>query len=89
MIIQFQPTAMCRVTNHQTRLPRATPSLAFNAHHFVQDQESQLPPSPPSYSPLPPENILRKITLSKIAPTAFNEFHITVNFDCYSKATSK
>ena len=23
-IIQFQPPAMCRVTNHQTRLPRAT-----------------------------------------------------------------
>ena len=31
MIIQFQPPAMCRVTNHQTRLPRATSSLALNA----------------------------------------------------------
>ena len=29
MIIEFQ--AMCRVTNHQTRLPRATSSLALNA----------------------------------------------------------
>jgi len=31
MLIQFQPPAMCRVTNHQTRLPRATSSLALNA----------------------------------------------------------
>ena len=31
MIIQFQPPAMCRVANHQTRLPRATSSLALNA----------------------------------------------------------
>jgi len=31
VIMQFQPTAMCRVTNHQTRLPRATSSLALNA----------------------------------------------------------
>ena len=31
MIIQFQPPPMCRVTNHQTRLPRATSSLALNA----------------------------------------------------------
>ena len=31
MIIQFQPPAMCRVTNQQTRLPRATSSLALNA----------------------------------------------------------
>jgi len=31
MIIQFQPPAMCRATNHQTRLPRATSSLALNA----------------------------------------------------------
>ena len=30
MIILFQPPAMCRVTNHQTRLPRATSSLALN-----------------------------------------------------------
>ena len=28
---QFQPPAMCRVTNHHTRLPRATSSLALNA----------------------------------------------------------
>jgi len=28
---QFQPPAMCRVTNQQTRLPRATSSLALNA----------------------------------------------------------
>ena len=31
MLIQFQPPAMCRVSNHQTRLPRATSSLAWNA----------------------------------------------------------
>ena len=31
MITQFQPPAMCRVTNHHTRLPRATSSLALNA----------------------------------------------------------
>jgi len=31
MPIQFQPPAMCRVTNQQTRLPRATSSLALNA----------------------------------------------------------
>ena len=31
MIIQFQPPAICRVTNHQTRLLRATSSLALNA----------------------------------------------------------
>ena len=31
MIIQSQPPAMCRVANHQTRLPRATSSLALNA----------------------------------------------------------
>ena len=27
----FHPSALCRVTNHQTRLPRATSSLALNA----------------------------------------------------------
>jgi len=27
----FSPPAMCRVANHQTRLPRATSSLALNA----------------------------------------------------------
>jgi len=31
MIIEFQPPAMCRVANQQTRLPRATSSLAFSA----------------------------------------------------------
>ena len=31
MINQFQPPAMYRVTNQQTRLPRATSSLALNA----------------------------------------------------------
>ena len=31
MLIQFQPPAMCRVANQQTRLPRATSSLALNA----------------------------------------------------------
>jgi len=31
MIIEFQPPAMCRVANHQTRLPRATSSLALHA----------------------------------------------------------
>ena len=30
-LIQFQPPAMCRVANQQTRLPRATSSLALNA----------------------------------------------------------
>jgi len=30
-MIEFQPPAMCRVANHQTRLPRATSSLALNA----------------------------------------------------------
>ena len=30
-IIEFQPPAMCRVANHQPRLPRATSSLALNA----------------------------------------------------------
>jgi len=32
MIIEFQPPAMCRVAIHQTRLPRATSSLALNAY---------------------------------------------------------
>ena len=31
MLIQFQPPVMCRVANQQTRLPRATSSLALNA----------------------------------------------------------
>jgi len=31
MIIWFQPPVMCRVANQQTRLPRATSSLALNA----------------------------------------------------------
>ena len=31
MIINFKPPAMCRVTNHYTRMPRATSSLALNA----------------------------------------------------------
>ena len=31
VIIRFQPPAMCRVTDHQTRLPRATSSLALSA----------------------------------------------------------
>ena len=31
VLIQFQPHAMCRVANQQTRLPRATSSLALNA----------------------------------------------------------
>jgi len=30
VIILFQPPAMCRVANEQTRLPRATSSLALN-----------------------------------------------------------
>ena len=34
MIIEFQPPAMCRVSNHQTRLPRATSSLALNASRY-------------------------------------------------------
>jgi len=31
MLIEFQPPAMCRVTNQQTSLPSATSSLALNA----------------------------------------------------------
>ena len=31
MIIEFQPPSVGKVTNHQTRLPRATSSLALNA----------------------------------------------------------
>jgi len=31
MFIQFQPPAICRVANQQTRLPRAKSSLALNA----------------------------------------------------------
>jgi len=31
LIVEFQPPAMCRVTDHQTGLPRATSSLALNA----------------------------------------------------------
>ena len=31
VLILFQPPAMCRVANHQPRLPRATSSLALNA----------------------------------------------------------
>ena len=31
MLIQFQPPAMCKFTNQQPRLPRATSSLALNA----------------------------------------------------------
>ena len=31
MVIEFQSPTMCRVANHQTRLPRATSSLALNA----------------------------------------------------------
>ena len=31
MLIRFQPPAMCRVANQQTRLARATSSLALNA----------------------------------------------------------
>ena len=30
MLISFQPPAMCRVANQQTRLPRATSSPALN-----------------------------------------------------------
>jgi len=31
VIISFQPPAMCRVAHQETRLPRATSSLALNA----------------------------------------------------------
>jgi len=31
MLMQFQPPAVCRVANQQTRLPRVTSSLALNA----------------------------------------------------------
>ena len=31
MLIQFQPPAVCGVANQQTRLPRATSSLALDA----------------------------------------------------------
>jgi len=40
MIIWFQPPAMCRVTNHQTRLPRATSSLALNASRHGESTAS-------------------------------------------------
>jgi len=33
MIMEFQPPAMCRVANHQTRLPRATSSLDVSHLH--------------------------------------------------------
>ena len=35
MIIQFQPPAICRVANHQTRLPRATSSLGLKHNLLV------------------------------------------------------
>ena len=41
-IIQFQPPAMCRVANQQTRLPRATSSLALNASRDEAFSISQL-----------------------------------------------
>ena len=31
MLTQFQPPAVCRVANQQTRLPRATSCLVLNA----------------------------------------------------------
>ena len=34
MIIESQHPATCRVANHQTRLPRATSSLALNASRY-------------------------------------------------------
>ena len=37
MIIEFQPPfAMCRVANHQPRLPRATSSLALNKDNSMK-----------------------------------------------------
>ena len=41
-IIRFQPPAMCRVANQQTRLPRATSSLALNASRDEAFSISQL-----------------------------------------------
>ena len=51
MLIQFQPPAMCSVSNQQTRLPRATSSLALNASRdgastaYVGSLFSASPPS--------------------------------------------
>ena len=44
MLISFQPPAMCRVANQQTRLPRATSSLALNAcRDGVKGSEHSMP----------------------------------------------
>ena len=39
---QFQPLAMCRGTNHQPRLPRATSSLALNASKSLKPAPEDL-----------------------------------------------
>jgi len=57
MLMQFQPPAMCRVTNQQTRLPRATSSLALNASTDVASTASLgnlFSASPLSGEKLPP-----------------------------------
>ena len=44
MIILFQPPAMCRVSNQQTRLPRATSSLALKMANRIPGQPRSLHP---------------------------------------------
>ena len=41
IIMQFQPPAMCRVANHQTRLPRATSSLWHQLQAGVRRNRAQ------------------------------------------------
>ena len=61
---QFQPPAMCRVTNQQPRLPRATSSLALSASrdgasiaslgNLFQCHHSLVEKLPPDIQPKPP-----------------------------------
>jgi len=61
MIIGFQPPAMCRVANQQTRLPRATSSLALNASRDGASTASLGNLDP--YGSLPSQIILRLINI--------------------------
>jgi len=65
---QFQPPAMCRVTNQQTRLPRATSSLALNASRGWSTHSLLGQPVPVHHHPLSeeiPPNIQPKPLLSR------------------------
>jgi len=63
VLIEFQPPATCRVTNHQPRLLRATSSLALNAcrdgastnikQHFLSISDFYPERNPPN-NPSPP-----------------------------------